>query len=397
MTKYNFYTSPGQWGGAKYPLDYKETLDPEDDAAAVLLGNGWRMPTADELWELKNRCTWEAKYRQDTIEYSFNDTVELFFEQSLLGYVITSNVPGYEDRSIWLPATGFISDYNHDSNPVNRGDAYYWTSTLGQSLDNGDRRWNGKNIRPVMELPQQENRPKAEPDPVKPLRHNAQVDLGLSVLWADCNVGADSPQETGARFAWGETAPKTYYSEYNYKHMKAFKDQNKWWYSKYTTTDEDPYVDGLTRLSAEDDAARANWGGKWRMPTKEEYKELYEKCEWTQDSVNGVKGYRITSKVPGYTDKSIFLPNNSNTFGGLFEESHRGIYMTSDKMSSEKGYMWRGCVVLEFDKYEFGTSDEVELDFGENATSLLGSRMSKIHITSRDRTNGYCVRAVCEK
>ena len=179
--------------------------------------------------------------------------------------------------------------------------------------------------------------------------------------------------------------------------MKAFKDQNKWWYSKYTTTDEDPYVDGLTRLSAEDDAARANWGGKWRMPTKEEYKELYEKCEWTQDSVNGVKGYRITSKVPGYTDKSIFLPNNSNTFGGLFEESHRGIYMTSDKMSSEKGYMWRGCVVLEFDKYEFGTSDEVELDFGENATSLLGSRMSKIHITARDRTNGYCVRAVCEK
>ena len=95
MTKYNFYTSPGQWGGAKYPLDYKETLDPEDDAAAVLLGNGWRMPTADELWELKNRCTWEAKYRQDTIEYSFNDTVELFFERSLLGYVITSNIPGY--------------------------------------------------------------------------------------------------------------------------------------------------------------------------------------------------------------------------------------------------------------------------------------------------------------
>ena len=398
MTKYNFYTSPGQWGGAKYPLDYKETLDAEDDAAAVLLGNGWRMPTADELWELKNRCTWEAKYRQDTIEYSFNDTVELFFEKRLLGYVITSNIPGYEDRSIWLPATGFISDYNHDSNPVNRGDAYYWTSTLGQSLDNGDRRWNGKNIRPVMELPQQESRPKAEPDPVKPLRHNAQVDLGLSVLWADCNVGADSPQETGARFAWGETAPKIYYSEYNYKYMKAFKDQNKWWYSKYTTTDDDPYVDGLTRLSAEDDAARANWGSKWRMPTKEEYKELYEKCEWTLDSVNGVKGYRITSKVPGYTDKSIFLPNNSNSFDGLFDYDYeRGLYMTSDKKSSEKGYMWRGCVVLEFDKYEFGTTDEVELDFGENATSLLGSRMSKIHITSRDRTNGYCVRAVCEK
>ena len=397
MTKYNFYTSPGQWGGAKYPLDYKQTLDPEDDAAAVLLGNGWRMPTADELWELKNRCTWEAKYAQDTIEYNHEDTVELFFEKRLLGYVITSNVPGYEDRSIWLPAAGYISDYNHDSYPVNSRSAHYWTSTLGQSLDNGDRRWNGKNIRPVMELPQSENRPKAGPDPVKPLRHNAQVDLGLSVLWADCNVGADSPQETGARFAWGETAPKTYYSEYNYKHMKAFKELDKWWYSKYTTTDDDPYVDGLTRLSAEDDAARANWGGKWRMPTKEEYKELYEKCEWTLDSVNGVKGYRITSKVPGYTDKSIFLPYNSNTFGGLFEEPNKGIYLTSDKKSSEKGYMWRGCVVLEFDKYEFGTSDEVELDFKEDVRFLGGSRMSKIHITARDRTNGYCVRAVCDR
>lgn len=397
MTKYNFYTSPGPWG-SKYPLDYKETLDPEDDAAAVLLGNGWRMPTADELWELKNRCTWEAKYAQDTIEYNHDGTVELYFERRLLGYVITSNVPGYEDRSIWLPAAGYISNYNHDSNPVSGGSANYWTSTLGQSLDNGDTRWNGKSIRPVMELPQQENRPKAGPDPVKPLRHNAQVDLGLSVLWADCNVGADSPQETGARFAWGETAPKIYYSEYNYKYMKAFKDQNKWWYSKYTTTDEDPYVDGLTRLSAEDDAARANWGGKWRMPTKEEYKELYEKCEWTLDSVNGVKGYRITSKVPGYTDKSIFLPNNSNSFDRLFDYDYeRGIYMTSDKKSSEKSYSWRGCVVLEFDEYEFGTTDEVELDFGENATSLLGSRMSKIHITSRGRTNGCCVRAVCEK
>ena len=180
--------------------------------------------------------------------------------------------------------------------------------------------------------------------------------------------------------------------------MKAFKDLNKWWYSKYTTTDEDPYADGLTRLSAEDDAAQANWGGKWRMPTKEEYKELYEKGEWTLDSVNGVKGYRITSKVPGYTDKSIFLPyNNSNTFGGLFEEPNKGIYLTSDKKSSEKGYMWRGCVVLEFDKYEFGTSDEVELDFKEDVRSLGGSRMSKIHITSRERADGYFVRAVWDR
>lgn len=398
-TKYNFYTSPGEWGGSKYPLDYKETLDAEDDAAAVLLGGGWRMPTADELWELKNKCTWEAKYVQDTVEYSYDDTVMIYYQRHLLGYVITSNVPGYEDSSIWLPAAGFISDYMHDSELIsNQGyGAYYWTSTLEQSLDNGNRRWNGKNIRPVMELPQSENRPEAKPDPVKPLRHNAQVDLGLSVLWADCNVGADSPQEIGARFAWGETTPKTYYSKYNYKHMKAFKDQNKWWYSKYTTNRDDPYTDGLTRLSADDDAACANWGGKWRMPTKEEYKELFEKCEWTQDSVNGVKGYRVASKVPGYEDKSIFLPYNSNAFEALFDHDYnRGIYMTSDK-SSDNGFMWRGCAVLEFEADEFGTSDEVKLDFGENVSSLGGSKMSKIHIPARERADGYYVRAVCDR
>ena len=70
--------------------------------------------------------------------------------------------------------------------------------------------------------------------------------------------------------------------------------------------------------------------------------------------------------------------------------------MTSD-LSSRQQLMWSGCVVLDFSKYEFGTSDEVDLDFGENARSLGGTKMSKIHITSRDRVKAYCVRAVCAK
>ena len=397
-SKYNFYTS--NWGGSDYPLDYKESLDPDDDAAMVLLGDGWRMPTADELWELKTKCIWEAKIVQDTVEYNFNDTVELFFEKRLLGYVITSNIPGYEDRSIYLPATGFIGEYvsgNASGLVMNKGNVYYWTSTLNQSLGNSSRRYNGFAIRPVKELPESESRGKVEADPVKPLKHNAMVDLGLSLLWADCNVGADKPEELGARFAWGETTQKTYYSETNYKYMAAYKDANKWWYSKYIPFKEnsnDPYKDGKTRLDLEDDAARANWGGKWRMPTKEDYKELYEKCEWKEDSVNGVKGYRITSKVPGYTQNSIFLPYNSgygDTPVSMVYEN--GCYLTSDLSS---GYTDR-CVVMEFSEYEFGTTDEVELDFGEAASSLGGSIMSKIHVWARGRTSGYYVRAVCDK
>ena len=396
-SKYNFYTS--NWGGSDYPLDYKESLDPDDDAAMVLLGDGWRMPTADELWELKTKCTWEPKIVQDTIEYNFDDTVELFYERHLLGYVITSKVPGYEGRSIYLPAAGYISDYmgGLNSGLVNGGTAYYWTSTLNQSLGKMSRRFHGASIRPVKEMPESENRGKVEPDPVKPLKHNATVDLGLSVLWADCNVGAEKPEELGACFAWGETTEKTYYSETNYKHMAAFKDVNKWWYSKYVpvrNNSADPFTDGKTRLDLEDDAARANWGGKWRTPTKEEYKELFEKCEWAEDSVNGVKGYRFTSKVPGYTQNSIFLPYNSG-YGDMPVSSvyHEGYYMTSDLSS---GYTDR-CVIMDFSKYEFGTSDEVELDFGEAVSSLGGSRMSKIHIWARSRTSWYSVRAVCEK
>lgn len=372
FTKYNFYTS--SWGGSDCPLDYKETLDPEDDAAAVLLGEGWRMPTADELWELRTKCTWkEIVTESESDGYKF---------RTLHGYVVTSNVPGYEDRSIYIPAAGAMEEYSQK--PATG--VHYWTSTLGQTLGN-ERRWYGNTVRPVMELPESESRKKAEPDPVKPLNHKAQVDLGLSVLWADCNVGADRPEECGARFAWGETSQKTYYSEVNYKHMKAYADKNKWWYSKYTASNRDPYVDGMTRLSLEDDAAQANWGGKWRIPTKEEYAELFEKCEWRVDYIGGVKGYRITSKVPGYTSNSIFLPYSpADIMAELSVNSDRteGTYMTSDLSAQHTDR----CVLLRFSKYEFGTLDEVDLGLG---------MMANIHILSSSRWQPYNVRAVCDR
>ena len=94
--------------------------------------------------------------------------------------------------------------------------------------------FSGCNIRPVKDESGTE-RVKPEPEPIKPLTHNAQVDLGLSVLWADCNVGAENPWERGARIAWGETTAKTYYSLYNYKHAKAFVDARKWKFSNKST------------------------------------------------------------------------------------------------------------------------------------------------------------------
>ncbi|MBO7437775.1 MAG: hypothetical protein J6T97_08180, partial [Bacteroidaceae bacterium] len=199
-------TSPkaGLYTGDNYRRIWSDKLEPQNDAAAVRLGGGWRMPDADELWELKNKCTW--KY------INTNDSC---------GYIITSNVPGYEGRSIYLPAAGYKT--NHESmvtmNQVHYGTYKtfaYNTSVADVSLGSPNKTV-GCPIRPVLDTSDGQKK-KVGPGPVKPLNHNALVDLGLSVLWADCNVGADSPEEVGARFAWGETEQKTYYTTANYKY-----------------------------------------------------------------------------------------------------------------------------------------------------------------------------------
>lgn len=111
------------------------------------------------------------------------------------------------------------------------------------------------------------------------------VDLGLSVKWATCNVGATSPEGYGYYFAWGETSPKSSYTEDNSKTYK--KDYGD--------------IAGNPAL----DAARANWGGTWRLPTVGEIYELLDNCNKKWTTMNGVKGYRFKSKENG---NSIFLP-----------------------------------------------------------------------------------------
>ena len=123
------------------------------------------------------------------------------------------------------------------------------------------------------------------------------VDLGLSVLWATCNVGATTPEEYGDYFAWGETSPKEIYGWNTYKWCDSGANM-----TKYNATD------GLTTLLPEDDAAHVNWGGQWRMPTLNEFAELVENTSWENMQINGVKGYLVRSTVSGYTDKHIFLP-----------------------------------------------------------------------------------------
>ena len=133
--------------------------------------------------------------------------------------------------------------------------------------------------------------------------HNGHeyVDLGLSVKWATCNVGASQHEEYGDYFAWGETRPKSTYNWSTHKWCNgSFSSLTKYCKSiSYGT------VDNKKQLELSDDAARANWGGSWRMPTHDEFTELRTKCTWTWTTQNGVKGYKVTSKTNG---RSIFLP-----------------------------------------------------------------------------------------
>jgi hypothetical protein len=153
------------------------------------------------------------------------------------------------------------------------------------------------------------------------------VDLGLSVKWATCNVGASKPEEYGDYFAWGEVEPKDEYRWETYK----WCDGQANTLTKYNTDSSYGTVDNKTVLEAADDAATVNWGGSWRMPTDVEMTELYENCTWTWTTENGVNGYRVTSNKIGYTDKSIFLPAagfcaNNNSYA---EVGSNGSYWSS--------------------------------------------------------------------
>ena len=126
------------------------------------------------------------------------------------------------------------------------------------------------------------------------------VDLGLSVKWATCNVGAEKSSDYGDYFAWGEIAPKKEYTKENSvtynKFMRETPVRTRWWH--YFKEQRD--ISGDSRY----DAARANWGGTWRLPTKAEIDELYDKCKHKWTTQNGHNGYLVT----GPNGNIIFLP-----------------------------------------------------------------------------------------
>ena len=173
------------------------------------------------------------------------------------------------------------------------------------------------------------------------------VDLGLSVKWANMNVGAWSESDYGDYFAWGETEP--YYSSQDPLTWKTDKGKGYSWdsykfgspgsFTKYNSSD------GKTELDPEDDAAHVNWGDGWRMPTYTELNQLLStynnttdySWEWT--TVSGHEGWKITSKKSGTLGNSIFLPAAGGYLGGTTITRY-GNWSSSSLL----GYYWTKSV-----------------------------------------------------
>lgn len=189
----------------------------------------------------------------------------------------------------------------------------------------------------------------------KPVANEADnavvVDLGLSVKWADFNVGAGSVKKTGNYYSWGEVETKKDYSWSTYKFGHDWSSL-----TKYAS-------DGKMTLDPEDDVAHVKWGGEWRMPTLEEFKELKDKCKWTWTTENGIAG----EKIVGPNGKSIFLPaagSMPNT--GVSGNGTSGCYWTSSIDTENPG----GACLVKFSK-------------------------SKVEYVI-DRNDGFSVRPVCK-
>jgi len=162
------------------------------------------------------------------------------------------------------------------------------------------------------------------------------VDLGLSVKWATCNLGAIQCQAHGDYFAWGET-----------------KTKNKYYIDTYV------YTSTETTLPPSSDAAHANWGGSWRIPSPKEWDELESNCRWEWTSVYGIGGYKITSIKNG---ASIFIPAAGSCFSSWGpSDTSKGHYWTNQQRTPADNY----AIKMYFDenKYDYNSLYKGELKY----------------------------------
>ena len=397
LTKYN---SESELGSV---VDNKEKLDLEDDAAYVNWGGEWRMPSYSQLKELRGHSTaiWTtengvygmkmvskengkyiflpvAGYRVDkdlnNEDYGYYWSCSLgdalSFSSGMTNMTSSNRYCGLSVRPVWqeiVKAKSITLDKSTLSFVEN--DTYNNTYTLSATISPSNATdksvtWSSSN--PSVATVSDYGRVTAVKAGTATIKVKANdgsgvsatcsvtveiqkknyghvyVDLGLSVKWATCNVGASSPEEYGDYYAWGETKAygesdtsnsmnyshagtytKTYYDWSTYK----WCDGSETTQTKYCTDSNYGTVDNKKVLESSDDVAHVKWDGSWRMPTDEEMTELRENCTWTWTTQGGKNGYKVTSKKNG---NSIFLPAAGDRNGSsLFSAGSDGSYWSS--------------------------------------------------------------------
>lgn len=295
--------------------DGKMTLEDEDDAVIQKLGNGWRTPTLADFRELTNQKL---------------TTIKKTTLNGVAGYQITSKK---NKKSIFIPCAGFKKD-KPQTREISADEEVAVCMTNLRRIDYmlfnawsfafqddrigryGKNRPDGISIRPVKGL--------GVPVP------NNCVDLGLNsgLLWGKYNMGTTDPTKPGDYYAWGETETKKKYAE-NYKFYG--KSSLKDGVIKYNRRD------GKMVLELEDDAANVVLGVGYRIPTKEDWKELLDECTWEAETFTAPiewdpsqKKFIKLWKVTGPNGNSIILPNsNGYKFEKGYEKEDYTFYTTS--------------------------------------------------------------------
>lgn len=355
--------------------DGKLTLEDEDDAVIQKLGNGWRTPTLADFRELTNQ-----KYT----------TIEKTTLNGVAGYQITSK---RNKKSIFIPFAGFKND-KPQTREISSSESVAICMTNQRRIDNqvfncwsfafeqdrirryGKRRYDGISIRPV----------KGPGVPVP----NDCVDLGLAsgLLWAKYNMGATEPTDRGNYYAWGETSTKKKYNGSSYKHFKTDDyDRVKKIY-KYNEGD------GKEVLDLEDDAARANLGVGYRIPTKADWEELLDDCKWEAVTVTlpieldpAQKKSVARWKVTGPNGNYIILPAT----GGV---KRTGVYFGHEYFDYDTFYttanLYPAKESLDDEKYE----DAVALTWPIYAEETSSGSIEEPSFRSTYRPYGVVVRPV---
>jgi len=418
LTKYNNTNS--SFG----MVDNKTTLDLSDDAARANWGGKWHMPTQAEQDELRNNCTWTwttqngvngykvtsktngnsiflpaGGYRSGTsvsyvgsYGYYWSSSLyesnpylacNLYFYSAKVDWNNLSRYNGHTVRAVFSdndkPSTFLTLTFNANggtgtmaaqtfeagvsqaiaANAFTRS-GYTFTGWNTNADGSGTFYTNKQSITLTQDIALYAQWEVIATTGVE--NGHEWVDLGLpsGLKWATCNIGATTPEGYGDYFAWGETSPKSNYAWSTYKHCNGSSST----LTKYNTNSSNGTVDNKTTLDLSDDAARANWGGEWRMPTIAEQQELINNCTWTWTSQNGVNGHKVTSKTNG---NSIFLPAAGFRTGtSVYDVGSYGDYWSSSLSESYPN----GAHYLRF--------------------SSGGDWYGNV-----DRYNGHTVRAVC--